>query len=511
MGTYSTTVRIDHFLGLYQDGDGIGMDLRYAVDAVNVETEGGVLASAARSRYLQAELAHPIGTLMRLHRRWHVTEQERDVLIAASAGQLYWMLPTDGEWKMLSFPVIDTGGESDANDLDNSNDTDEKEGVQQQLIDRYQSDDWSWVAYEINEEGSDAPIDVLLLSNAKDGMICIRGNDMTVTFVPTPKKFGVITRYAERIWGGAIQDDPDMLVYSAPFNPFDWTQNNDIPEDGAGDVMQPSWDGDSFMAITQFGAQLIALKKHRVWRILGTDPGIYAFREQYGGGALVADTLAVDGERILMLGADGLMRYDGLSVEPFAHSFAKKVFERVNRDKLMVACACMYKNRYVCALPLDGADHNNAVLIFNTKEQTWLLRQGITVQAFLATDNSLFYTSATEPGRIWQWGENPMALGAITPSRWVSPWMDLGAKNAWKGGFCLYLSFEIDTPTSIKFTVRTEKRARTKVLHVKQSGKQYKLVYGGSGKRFRLEIEGCGLSPWRMIGGVQMEVELDME
>ena len=484
MSSYTATFRVDHFLGLYQDGDGIGKDPRYALEAVNVETEGGVLSSVAKSQHLIAELSSPIATLMRLHRRWHVAEQERNVLVAASDGKLYWMLPGDLEWKEIAMPS----------------------GIL-----RYQSDFWSWVTYEINPGGSDAPVDVLLLSNAMDGMVCLRGDDMSASVVNTPKKFGVIARYAERILGGAIADDPDMLVYSAPFDPFDWAQNNAIPADGAGDVMQPSWDGDSFVALTQFGSQLIALKRNRVWRILGTDPGMYVFKEQYGGGALISRTLSVDGERIWMLGTDGLMVYDGLSVSPFANVYAKKVFERVNPASRDLACACTYQNRYYCALPLDGAVHNNAVLIFNTKEQTWLLREGVTVEAFLPTENGLFYTSATEPGRVWQWGENAVKSGAVAPARWVSHWFDLDAKNAWKTGFTIYLAFEMEAPQKVRVSIHTERKTRTKTLLVKKSGKPYKLVFGGGGKRFQLEINCFSSFAWRLIGGIQMEIGLDHE
>jgi len=63
-----------------------------------------------------------------------------------------------------------------------------------------------------------------------------------VEAVETPKKFGVITRHAERIWGSGIPSDPDMLVYSAPYDPLDWTANVEQPQDGAGDILQPSWD-----------------------------------------------------------------------------------------------------------------------------------------------------------------------------------------------------------------------------------------------------------------------------
>ena len=108
-------------------------------------------------------------------------------------------------------------------------------------------------------------------------MICIRGDDLTAYTVETPRKFGVIARHAERIWGGAIAEEPDMLVYSAPYDPFNWEQNDAIPEDGAGDVLQPSWDGDSFTALTSFGSQLVAFKHNKVWRVLVTDPGQYVF------------------------------------------------------------------------------------------------------------------------------------------------------------------------------------------------------------------------------------------
>ena len=489
MSAYGATVRIHGFSGLYQDGDGVGVDPKYALEAVNVETAGGVLQSAARCEHLKAEVAGPIGTLMRLHRRWHTADGQKDVLVAASGGQLYFMPPDGDVWTRLQTP----------------------EGIE-----AYESDAWSFAAYEINPEGTDAPVDVLLLSNERDGMICVRGDTMAVSHVPTPKKFGVIARYAERIWGGAIADNPDMLSYSAPFDPFDWTQNNDLPEDGAGDILQPSWDGDSFLSLTQFGAQLLALKKRRVWRILGTDPGEYVFREQYGGGVAAPATVAVAGERVLMLGEEGLESYDGLSVEPYGRPYAKGVFARMNRGAVHGACACLHGGRYYLALPLNDSPHNNAVLVYDTRERSWLLREGITVRAFLSTDQGLYFTSATEPGRVWKWGEDARRTGAVSPARWIGPWLELGEKNARKGGWTVLLTVEAEAPAELWISIRTEKKVRTKRLDVAPSGRrgelprQRKLVFGGSGRRFRLEIESRGLAAWRLVGGIQVDVEADV-
>ena len=490
MGAYTTTVRIPQFIGLNQHGDGVGTDVRYAVEATNVLTKEGYLRPMAKCQLLEPMLESPIETLARLHRRWHANPDERDVFIAASDGQLYWALPTATEWNRIPLP-------------------DEWIGM------RYQGSKWSCVTYEINPEGSEAPVDVLLLSNAKDGMICVRGDDMTASVVHTPKKFGVIARYAERIWGGAIDDDPDMLVYSAPYNPFDWAQNDDIPEDGAGDIQQPSWDGDGFQALTPFGSQLIAFKRTKVWRILGTNPGEYAFREQYGGGTAYPQTVQVDVARVLMLGRDGLLRYDGESVSPYYQEYAKTVFERLNVRVLDKAVACLHRGTYYCAIPIDGSQDNNAVLLFDTSERSWLLREGVEVEAFLSMGDDLYFTSATTPGRVWKWKEDCWKDGDPEAVRWVSGWQDFGSKNVAKGGYLVYLTVDCEEQVQLRIGIQTEKKLKMKTVTITpvsgRGAKQKRLTFGGSGRRFRLIIESDSTKAWRLLGGLQLEVETDMD
>ncbi len=481
MGAYEAVLRIPQFLGLFQDGDKMNVDAGYAAEAVNVDTTGGVLAPAAKHCMLGAALPGPIGTLMRLHRRWHAAEGERDVLVAASGGKLYWMLPGGVVWQEIGMP----------------------EGIE-----AYALDAWSWATYEMNPEGSDAPVDILLLSNAKDGMVCVCGDTMTAQQVSTPKKFGVISRHAERIWGGAIDDDPDTLLYSAPFDPFNWEPNVDIPEDGAGDIQQPSWDGDSFTALVPFGAQLLAFKKSRVWRILGTDPGQYIFKEQYGGGAVAWDTVAVALDNVLLLGMDGLLRYNGMTVEPYYQQYARDVFGRMNRGALTNATACFYKEKYFCALPLDGSAVNNAVLVVNLAERTWLLRDGVTVKDFLPTDDALLFTSATQPGRVFRWGEDAAETGA-EKCRWVSPWLDLGRMDCKWGGFAVRLAVVAKTAIRLTITIRTEKKAKTKsyIAPASENPKVKRLAFGGSGRRFRFEIEAPAGAAWHLMGGLQLTAE----
>lgn len=498
LNAYDANVRIPEFKGLMQYGDGLNSDPRYASEARNLETKGGVLQPVAACEVMPPALPAPIETLALLHRRWHTASDEKNILIAASGGKLYSMLPNADAWTELSCP---------------------------NGITSFQSNNWSCVTYEINPEGSTASVDVMLLSNAMDGMVMVRGDTLTVETVETPKKFGVIERYAERIWGGAITDDPDQLVYSAPFDPTNWTANPEIPEDGAGDINQPSWDGDSFTALRSFGSQLIAFKKTRVWRILGTDPGEYTFKEQYGGGAPYEGTIAVDTERILMLTKRGVVAYDGLAVSPFQQEYTLGVWSRVNAAALDNACATLWRGKYYCALPVDGSTSNNAVIVYNPVDGTWLLREDVQVERFLATEDTMYFTSATTPGRIWRWAEDSWETGTATQEAtyWATPWNDLNYRQIVKGGFEVYLLGEVRSePATLFISIQTEKKIKTKTYTVRplsdterQNGKGHKqkrLHFGGAGRRFRLIIQSVPGNPvWRLIGGVLIVAETDQD
>jgi len=494
INAHDADCRYPAFLGLNQYGQETMTDQRYATDEKNVETINGTMQPCAKCELLPPTLESPIETLALLHRRW-TEDTEKDILVAASGGKLYWAYPDATEWAEIWLP----------------------EGVE-----AFESSEWSCVTYEINPEGSAASVDVLLMSNAKDGMVMVRGDTKTATLVETPKRFGVIERYAERIWGGAIEDDPDMLVYSAPFDPTDWEADAEIPEDGAGDVMQPSWDGDAFTAIKSFGSQLIAFKRTRVWRVYGTNPGEYMFNEQYGGGVPYAQTIGVDVDKILALTDRGPVYYDGSAVQPFYQEYVEDIFHRrINKSAMDKACACMWRGKYYAALPVDGSEINNAVLVYDSQERTWLFRDDLSIESFLPGETALYFTSSTTPGQVWLWHENSWETGECTtaPALWISPWTELGYRQMTKGPWDCYLLVEVkEKPVTLRISVQTEKKTMTKkyivwpVTDQHLGHKQKRIHFPGYGRRFRLIIESEEGSPcWRLIGGVMLVAEVDRD
>lgn len=505
---YDADVFISGFTGLRQYGDGMNGNPGDAVEEQNAETPAGVLQPCAAPDVMEQQFQTRIETLMHLYRRWYTGAENPDVLFAATNGKLYYLTSVMSAWTQLAFPMGKTS---------------------------YASNAWSWVSYEINPAGASSPVDVLLVSNAKDGMYIIKppytatvsNPDWKVDAVDTQgMKFGVIERYAERIWGGAMPEDPDTLAYSRPFDPTDWTAagTGEEPEDGAGDIQQPSWDGDSFTALRAFGNQLIAFKRNRVWRILGTDPGEYTFKEQYGGGTGFPNTIAVDVERIHMADENGMEVYDGLSVEPAMREAIEVLWRTLNKSAVDQMCGALFQKRYYLAFPTGTSTTNNALIVWNMVDNTVLYHTGLSIESFMATPDTLYATSSDLPGKVLKIRYDSWVVGSATGAavKWVSPWLDFGYKRIKKGGFDLYFQPEVKTTAvTLQFSVQTEKKIKSKKYTIQpltnmeiaadKNYKQKRLHFGGAGRRFRVIIEADSgvTAPWRLIGGIQMVVETD--
>lgn len=476
MALYSTSLVIDRFSGMNQTGDGYNMNMRYAVDTENVDVSGGSFRPMREGQRLEQSLPSPIGTLAYLHRRFGL--YTGTLLVAISDGKVYTKL-MDGD-----DPWVEC-----------------YEGLTENNCD--------WVTYEYNPPGGEntaGPVDVLLFTNAKDGMFCLYGDTMDVIPVATPKKFGVLARYNERIWGSGIEDDPDTLMYSAPYDPFDWEENTEIPEDGAGDIMQPTWDGDSFVALRQFGSDMLAVKRNSVWRIYGTNPGEFVMQRQYGIGTIEENTLSVHDNLAYMLGENGLLRYDGSGSYAFLQEeIGKLIHDKVNHDALEKACAGMRNGVYCLAIPINGSTYCNAVLEYNPSEGTFALRTGISVDSFMQFNERLFYTSSTYPGYVFEMRDDK---GVPLPCKWISGYQDLGLKNSIKSAFVVYMMVESEAPAELRVGIRTEKKLKQKTIKTKP-GKMTRLHLNLQGRIFRLEIRSYSAVPFTIAGGVRVDVELD--
>lgn len=552
---YDADVRIPGFVGLKQN-DEIASDLRFAMEAENVETPNGVLQPQAGITLMDGEFTDKVETIARFHRRWYNGGGSNEWLICSSGGHIYCRQVDDNiGWIKINMP---------------------------ESMSAFQSNVWSWVTYEQNIQGLDHPIDVLLISNNQDGLYMVvpperptvwgdlyigtgdQGytwnelKSMTWEEVYTEKwtvakinttivnadesetdyRFGVIERFNERLWGTCIISyteteendetvikalaEPDLLMYSTVYDPSDWQPyavgDERAEEDCAGDVRQPSWDGDSFTALKAFGDQLIAFKGSHVWRVMGVSPGEFTFVEQYGGGTKYPNTVVVDIDRIYMADKDGLNIYDGMTVAPFNRGYIEQFWRTVNRDAMDQMCAAMFKHRYYLAVPTGDSTVNNTLLVFNTEDGSFLVYTDYYIENLMPSLDILYATSATTPGKVYELNYDSWETGVSrgVKSRWETPWMDFNYKTIAKGGYEIYFNPEVKgSPVTFRFTIETEKKSKTKDVTVQPTvfqAKQKRIRFGGTSRKFRLIIEVLPhptRAVWRLTGGIHMVVETD--
>lgn len=523
MHAYDADVWINRFAGLNQADILMNPNTNFAAEAENVETPNGVLQPQAECPQ-SIGLGSRIETLATFHRRWYAGQGSHDWYVCCSGGKFYQrQAGSNSPWMEIELPSGVTA---------------------------YGSSTWSWVTYEINPDNSENTIDVLVMSNAVDGMIMIIPPDRPFTWgdakeqtwgyeknsswetmfstrweiddtIDTKgKKFGIIERYEERIWGTAIDDDPDMLMYSAPYDPTDWAQNSEIPEAGAGSIQVPTWDGDRFTSLKRFGSQLLAFKKNSIWKITGTNPGEFSVYEQYGEGTIYPHTIIVKDERAYFCTDHGLCTYDGMSSVPYQRKLIEQIWNNVNRSALDEMVSALHQNRMYIALPVGDSSVNNAVIVHDFNEGTFLYYKDMYIEDLMVTDDALFATSSKTEWEIFTIGYDSWLVGKASgrATKWITPWMDFGYKRIQKGGFDLYFVPEVQNEAvTLHFTMETEKKAKKKDYTVnplpenKTEFKGKRLHFGGKGRKFRLIIEtDAGVTaPWRLIGGLQMVVETD--
>ena len=475
--------------GVYQAAGDTNINTDYAYRAENIRTERGLLASSYGTSRAFPSLGAPIETLARFYRR--TRPDDADVYVAAAGGAIYtYTMGTEG-WVKRS------------------------EG--------YKSDVWSFVTYEAVDGG--ATVDILILSNEKDGMIAVYGSDLrverkTLTLGENYEnvKFAKLGRHAERIWGVGAEGYPDSIFYSRPYDPFTWTDVPETPEIGGGVINQPTWDGDKFISLEPFGGYLLAVKQRTIFEIRGTDPGSFTITEAYGtDGPVEEKSIQTDRMSMFYLTQSGIGLYDGSTLRMLSRDALYETM-RMRMDGMDGAArSCVNEHVYYLALCVkenegDVLSENNTVIEYDTERGTFMIRKGMRVKDFFAVGGKVYFTQADAPYEVLSYGDPDSGsyLGVPMESLWETPWLDLG-KAYMKRDFVLRLTADADADdVPLEVTILTERREKTRVVLLKKRRTDYQVKIQVSGVRMKLKLHShAKAAGWRIYGGVQVEYSLD--
>ena len=477
--------------GVYQAAGDANVNPDYAYRAVNMRTQQGLLATSYGISRAFPALGTPIETLERFYRRSRPDDPL--VFVAGAGGAIYtYTMGTEGWIKRA-------------------------EGFAQ--------DRWSCVTYETSADGN--TVDLLIMSNAQDGMIVVCGDDLRVE----KKKlkigddyaevcFAQLGRHAERIWGTGAPGYPDAIFYSRAYDPFNWTSEPDTPQLGGGVIHQPTWDGDAFMALSPFGAYLLAVKERTVFEIRGSDPSSFTITQAYGtDGPVQARTICTDRMQMLFLTKNGMGLYDGAALEILSRDALHETMCMRMEGMEHAATACLCGHVYYLALCVKESDgdvltQNNTVIEYDTERGTFMIRKGIRVRDFFVMDGQIYFTQADAPYEVLHYNDEDASgyLGEPMKSMWETPWLDMG-KEMMKRDFVLRFTADADeNDVPLKLTIATDRREKAKTILLSRRRGDYRVKIQLSGVRVRLRIEsGARAAGWRIYGGVQAEYSMDEE
>ncbi len=478
--------------GVYQALGDANLATDYAYRAQNIRTQRGLLASAyGTSRAFPAisETPTPVETFTRFTRRNRPDDPQ--VFVAAGGGALYtYTMGTEG-WVSRA--------------------------------DGFLSDKWSYVTYETAGEDASV-IDILILSNPADGMVVLYGNDLHVERKALhigdgneEVRFAVLGRYAERIWGTGAPGYPDSVFYSRPYDPFNWDGIPETPELGGGVINQPTWDGESFLALTSFGGYLLAVKPSTLFEIRGSDPASFTIHAAFGtDGPVEARTVCAERDSVFFLSEGGLGQYDGQSCRLVSRDALYETMRLRMEGTKGHAAACVAGHVYYLALCVrekegDVLRENNTVVEYDLERGTFMLRTGLMVKDFFALGDMVYYTQADSPHEIMRYGDSASGSYAGKPMAcvWETAWLDLD-KGTRKRDFLLRFTAEADgEDVPLTFTLIGERGEKSRVVMLGRRRRDYRVKIQCSARRVRLRIESFAREAWRIHGGVQIVYTAD--
>ncbi len=429
-------IRIPTFKGINQTFP--EMDLAYAAASENMDVSDGILKvckGTKKKSYIQAQ--NPIKTLVKFCKRNSGVYEE--ILLAATQTDLY---------------VWSNGGYY---------------GIKTSLT----SGEYAYLNYQLDGE------DICIMTNGEDTPFYTNG--IYCTDMPDVPKFSQIILHYERMWGCGVSGYPDRVFYSASFDPTDFAT---LGESGFIDI--PSFDGNSVLALEVLFDDVVVFKKNSLYRIIGTYPGTYEVNKIHGVvGSIAPDTIVNTGSLVLFLSGEGLCAYDGVKTALFRPQMLKEFLKRIHFSAIEQAVGTVHRGKVLFALPIDGAEENNAVLEYDTVRDAFTLKTGFRVSSFVEVDDVLLVSDNTTYVKIY--GEGDTFDGTRIDAFWETPFTDGGDRAVLKYLDSLY-AFGKGDAVRVLVISESEQKEKTALLSAEME-KHIKMALQGKGVRFKLRFE----------------------
>ncbi len=249
---------------------------------------------------------------------------------------------------------------------------------------------------------------------------------------------------------------PDYVYYSASINPQSFIRSTNAHKLAAGD------NSPIFGMLEWTNYDVIVWKKNRILAltISDTTPAnwpIYTVAQDIG--CVAPDSVANLGEDVLFLDIDGVRSLvqsaqDKKRGGSLPLSMAIKWWiDKINWQYAYKACAKVWNNRYMLAVPMDTSTYNNYVLVYNQLTNGWTVYSNWNVncwaQADFGTTDKLYFGNSNANGKVYRGGYGTNDDGTAITSHEETKALDFGDPAVDKIGGSFELEAKTDGGTNL--------------------------------------------------------------
>ena len=475
------TQLIKEFYGIDQSKDEAWLDLGYAPEARNMDTEDGSLGVAKGYVKHLAEAIPGTGEIKRLY-VWRDLVTIRYVVVAGNTVYAYVTTDETPAWREL-YTYPDT-------------------------VNGYQ---WDFLETKIGND------DHLIIANGEHQLVKWDGETQTASLFGSADKVSNIpvnflTMHYSRLFSAGDYSHPSRLYWSCPPGSDsdtnirtieDWSRSDVSPDVSGGYVEVGNTGTDPIVGLCSMSNQLLIFKRDSIYRLLGDRPSNYRV---YKVDAKVDETIntarVTYGDTPFWMTKTGMYYYDGNTAQRMYN--AKNIRKLLEQANLTGCKATEHQDKLYFTCKLDGAD---AMIVYDVQRRAYMLRDGFHVADIHSKGGVLYLVN---DGRyICRFGEGDSYDGEPIRAYWQTPLTDLENKLQIKGLRELMMRTEAGENTDALVVTarsgRNETNYRVMLPDNPYDVLEVPLLNEGRTLSFRFENEAGG--SWRIRGGVEILFE----
>lgn len=463
--------RIDEFAGIDQSTGENGMSPAFSSEAFNMDTSDGNLSVA---KGYTRHIAQPVpgeGPMRRLT-LFHCTDGDR--VIVLEGNNLYaW---TGGQWSLI---YTFTGG------------------LLQGKVDFTQA--------RING------VDYLLIGSGEQAIVKYDGSTASLfgsAEALSDKHVRYLAMYRSRLFAAGDQQNPNRLYWSklpgSGRTIEDWEDDTSSVNVSGGHAEIGESGGDPIVGIAALSNQLLIFKKRSIYRLIGDKPSNFTV-EKVDSDLETAPYTAIvaSGDMLYFLTKGGLCRFNGVNAAPMADAQRiRKILDAASVEDTRGAAA---RSRLYFTIR-EGED-SEAIVEYDLRRQTYMLRKGFGVADVAAWDGRLYLINSAR--YVYLFDDGTSYDGAPVEAKWRTPETDLFDKSGVKAMRSLcFRGCSNNSETALIADVAVGRgNMRSRILLPLEQNDVTEVPLKNEGRTFSLTLSNEAGGSFTLTGGVELAFE----